>query len=59
MVQEEFTACHRSQWEKKNNFNFSIYGSKGSLKWSYEHANTLNIIFEDSYKLIKKRKIKF
>ncbi len=55
MVQEEFTACHRSQWEKKNNFNFSIYGSKGSLKWSYEHANTLNIIFEDSYKLIKGR----
>lgn len=39
---------------EKNNFNFSIYGSKGSLKWSYEHANTLNIIFEDSYKLIKK-----
>lgn len=39
---------------EKNNFNFSIYGSKGTLKWNYEQANTLNIVFEDSYKLIKK-----
>lgn len=39
---------------EKNNFNFSLYGSKGTLKWDLQEANTIKIFYEDSLKLIKK-----
>lgn len=39
---------------ENNNFGFSIYGSKGTLKWNFKEPNKLIVLFEDSTKIIEK-----